>query len=129
MDRTGTAPRRRVYGDLQAVKEVALHMDIGTFLVILAFSYGIGVFWYDLLPGQLSSQVWRAAAYPFAAIVIAEAVVPYGPTVGGMHITSAVIAALIAVIVDWIITTYRQPSMVSAPELRTHVAAPTTPNL
>lgn len=99
-------------------------MNIGTFLLILAFSYGIGVFWYDLFPGQLSGQAWRAAAYPFAAIVIAEAWVPFGPELGGLHITSAVIAALIGVIVDWIVTTFRQPSMVSAPELRMG-AAPT----
>ncbi|MGH2467835.1 MAG: hypothetical protein ACRDGL_08915 [Candidatus Limnocylindrales bacterium] len=98
-------------------------MDIGTFLLILAFSYGIGVFWYDLLPGQLSSQTWRAAAYPFAAIVIAEAWLPFGPAVGGLHITSAVIAALIGVIIDWIVYTYRHPAMVAAPELRVSAAS------
>lgn len=43
---------------------------------MLAFAYGIGVFWYDLLPGQLAERAWRGAAYPFAAIVLAEAIVP-----------------------------------------------------
>ncbi len=93
-------------------------MTIGSFLFMLAFAYGLGVFWYDLLPGQLSDRTWRAAAYPFALMAFGEAFVPYGPNFGGIHVITALIAALIGVIIDWIIQTARRPAAVPAPELR-----------
>src|SRR5437879_5365025 len=48
-------------------------MELGTFLLLSAFAYGIGIFWYDLLPGKLAERPWRVAAYPFVGIVLAEA--------------------------------------------------------
>ena len=51
-------------------------MEFGTFLLLAAFSYGIGVFWYDLLPAKLAEKPWRAAAYPFLGIVLAHAMMP-----------------------------------------------------
>jgi predicted MFS family arabinose efflux permease len=91
-------------------------MDIGTVLLILLFAYGIGVFWYDLLPGRLSERAWRVAAYPFVAIVLAEALIPIGPVIGGLHVVPAVVAALIGVLLDWLVTTLRHPAMVRMPE-------------
>jgi hypothetical protein len=93
-------------------------MDIGTFLLMLAFAYGIGVFWYDLLPGRLPDMAWRVAAYPFAAIVIAQALVQIGPVIGGLYILPAIVGALIGVIVDWIVTSARRPLAINAPETR-----------
>ena len=92
-------------------------IDIGSFLFMLAFAYALGVFWYDLLPGQLSDRTWRAAAYPFALMAFGEAFVPYGPSFGGIHVITALIAALIGVIIDWIIQTARHPAAVPTPEL------------
>jgi hypothetical protein len=97
-------------------------MTIGSFLFMLAFAYGLGVFWYDLLPGQLSDRTWRAAAYPFALMAFGEALVPYGPSFGGVHVITALVAALIGVIIDWIIQTARHPAAAPTPELH---AAPT----
>ncbi len=100
-------------------------MDIGSFLFMLAFAYGFGVFWYDLLPGQLSSRTWRAAAYPFALMAFGEAFVPWGPTFGGIHVITALVAALIGVVIDCIIQTARHPAAVSTPE--SFVATPVRP--
>jgi hypothetical protein len=91
-------------------------MDIGTFLLMLAFAYALGVFWYDLLPGKLSDRTWRVAAYPFALMVFGEALLPYGPTFGGVHVITALVAALIGVIIDWIVQIARHPAAVSTPE-------------
>jgi hypothetical protein len=97
-------------------------MDIGTLLLMVAFAYGIGVFWYDLIPGQLAERPWRVAAYPFAAMVIAEAFWPVEPVFGGLHVVSAVVAGLIGVVVDWAVTRYRQPTATPTPELRPSAA-------
>jgi len=95
-------------------------MDIGTFLLMLALAYGLGVLWYDLLPARLPARVWRVAAYPFVGIFIAEAliprVLPVDPTFGGIHLVTALIGSIVAVIVDWIITEARHPSSVTTPE-------------
>lgn len=87
-------------------------MDFGTFLLMLAFSYGLGVFWYDLLPGKLATPAWRVAAYPFAAMVIGLALFPLGPAFGGVYIIPAIVATLVGTIIDWIITSQRHPSAV-----------------
>jgi hypothetical protein len=94
-------------------------MQLGSVLFMLAFAYGLSVFWYDLLPGRLADRTWRAAAYPFALMAFGEALVPYGPSFGGIHVITALVAALIGVVIDWIIQSARHPSAVSTPELRT----------
>lgn len=97
-------------------------MDIGSLVLMLGLSYGLGVLWYDLLPGQLPVQVWRVAAYPFVGIWAAQALLvsrfPADPAFGGIHLVTAIVGSLVGVIVDWIITQARHPSMVSAPEPR-----------
>jgi hypothetical protein len=85
-------------------------MDIGTLLLMVAFAYGLGIFWYDLLPGKLPEQTWRIAAYPFVLTVLAETFVPFGPTFGGFHPATAVVAGLVGVIIDWVVTQVRHPS-------------------
>ncbi|MBI2303959.1 MAG: hypothetical protein HYU86_04340 [Chloroflexi bacterium] len=87
-------------------------MDIGTLLLMVAFAYGLGVLWYDLLPGEVSMKPWRVAAYPFAAMVIAEVLVVYGPMFGGFHVLSAIGASLIGVLVDWGVNLVRHPKAV-----------------
>jgi hypothetical protein len=91
-------------------------MQVATWLFMVAFAYGLAVFWYDLLPGHLPDRTWRVAAYPFALMVIGEAFVPVGPGFLGFHPATAIVAALIGVIIDWIVTTARRPHMVEAPE-------------
>jgi hypothetical protein len=95
-------------------------MDVGTFLLMLALSYSLGLLWYDLLPGRLPERVWRVAAYPFLGVFVAEAVLapllPVDPRFGGIHLISAFIGSLVAVLVDWVITRARHPALVPQPE-------------
>lgn len=99
-------------------------MQVATFLFMVAFAYGVGIFWYDLLLGKLPHQAWRVAAYPFAVMVIAEALFPaLGPAFLGFHPITALIAALVGVIIDWIVTTARQPRAIEALESRSAPAA------
>ncbi len=93
-------------------------MQFATWLFMVAFAYGIGVFWYDLIRGQLPDRIWRVAAYPFLLMVIGEAFVPIGTSFLGFHPATAVIAGLVGVIIDWIVTLIRQPRTVEAPERR-----------
>jgi hypothetical protein len=97
-------------------------MDIGTLLLMLGLSYGLGLLWYDLLPGKLPERVWRVAAYPFLGIFVAEAVLApllsFDPKFGGIHLVSALIGSLVGVIVDWLVNQARHPSMVMPPEPR-----------
>jgi len=58
-------------------------MQFATWLFMVAFAYGIGIVWYDLLPERLPHMTWRVAAYPFALMVIGEAIVPFGPSFMG----------------------------------------------
>ena len=95
-------------------------MEFGTFLLLISFSYGIGIFWYDLLPAKLAEKPWRVAAYPFLGIVLAHLLMPaeyYGPAFGGFHVMPLLFGSLVGVLVDWLVTTYRQPSAIAAPEL------------
>lgn len=94
-------------------------MDVGTFLLMLALSYAFGVLWYDLLPGKLSTAIWRVAAYPFLGIWVAETLFQMGPDFGGLHLIPAAIGSIVAVIVDWIIATVRHPATVTQFEPRT----------
>ncbi len=93
-------------------------MQVATWLFMVAFAYGIGVFWYDLLEGRLPDRTWRVAAYPFILMVLGEAYVPAGPDFLGFHPATGVIAALIGVVIDWIVTYFRRPRTVESPELR-----------
>ncbi len=90
-------------------------MDLGTLLFLVAFSYAMGVLWYSLLPGKMPDTAWRVAAYPFLASAIAESLFPFGPALGGIHVIVALVASLIGVIVDWIITDLRHYRVVAEP--------------
>jgi len=111
---------RRLGGAKGVCWEVIFTMDVGTFLLMLALSYGAGVLWYDLLPGRLSERPWRVAAYPFLGIWVAETllprVLPFDPQFGGIHLITAAIGSIVAVIVDWVITRARHPALVRMPE-------------
>lgn len=107
-------------------------MDIGTFLLMLGLSYGMGLLWYELLPGKLPEHTYRVAAYPFLGIFAAHALLPWmfgtsmaDPAVGGVHIFTALIGSLVGVIVDWVITQARHPAMVPhlEPGLQPRMAA------
>jgi len=98
-------------------------MQFATWLFMVAFAYGIGIFWYDLLPGRLPHMTWRVAAYPFALMVLGEAIVPFGPSFMGFHVITAIIAGLIGVIIDWIVTTARQPRTIETLETQGAPAA------
>lgn len=96
-------------------------MDIGTLLLMPGPSYGLGLLFDDLLPGMLPERIWRVAAYPFLGIGIAEALLPtriltFDPSFGSVHVITALIGALVAVIVDWAIT--RATPVVGATVLR-----------
>lgn len=87
-------------------------MDLGTLLLMAAFAYALGIFWYDLLPAKLPEHVWRVAAYPFALMVFGEAffgaIDPW--KFGGFHPLTAFFASLIGVLVDWAVTQVRHPA-------------------
>ncbi len=94
-------------------------MSVVTWLTMVAFAYGVGLFWYDLLPGKLPELPWRVAAYPFILMVIGETFVGVGPQfMGTFHVGTAVIAALVGVVIDWLITYFRHPQAIAVPELR-----------
>jgi hypothetical protein len=97
-------------------------MTVGTFLLMLGLSYGLGLLWYDLLLGKLPEQIWRVAAYPFLGIFVAEAllgsVLSFDPQFGGLHLLTVLIGSLVAVVVDWVIRQSRRPSLVLTPEAR-----------
>lgn len=84
-------------------------MQFAIWLFMVAFAYGIGIFWYDLLPGRLPHMTWRVAAHLFLLMMIGEAAVPFGPSCMGFHIITAIIAGLISVIIERIVTIARQP--------------------
>jgi hypothetical protein len=97
-------------------------MDFGTFLLLIGFSYGIGVFWYDLLPAKLAEKPWRVAAYPFLGIVLAQALMPadyLGPAFGTLHMVPLFFGSLVGVVIDCLVTAYRHPAAISAPEMHT----------
>ncbi len=100
-------------------------MEFGTYLLLVTFAYGIGVFWYDLLPATLSERPWRVAAYPFTGIVLMQALIRpewLGPAFGGLHVVPLLAGSLLGVVVDWLVTSYRHPSAVIAPEMHAQVA-------
>ena len=100
-------------------------MELGTFLLLLGFAYGIGVFWYDLLPAKLPERPWRVAAYPFIGIVLMEALTRpdwVGPGFGGLHVVPLLVGSLFGVLADWLVTSARHPSAIVAPEMHARPA-------
>ena len=97
-------------------------MDVGTLLLMLGLAYGLGVLWYDLLPGSVPDKVWRVAAYPFVGIYVAEALLPsilsFDPKFGGIHLITTLIGSIVAVVIDWAITELRHPATVAWPHPR-----------
>jgi hypothetical protein len=83
-------------------------MDVGMVLSTPALAYTLGVLWYDVVPGMLPGQVCRVAAYPFLGIYVAAAllppILPFDPVFGGIHVLTAAIGSLAAVIVAWAVT-------------------------
>jgi hypothetical protein len=95
-------------------------MEFGTLLLLIGFSYGIGVFWYDLLPAKLAEKPWRVAAYPFMGIVLGHMLLPadyLGPAFGTLHAMPLVFGSLVGVVVDCLVTAYRHPAAIAAPEV------------
>ncbi|HWP34842.1 MAG TPA: hypothetical protein VNM66_04520 [Thermodesulfobacteriota bacterium] len=98
-------------------------MEFGTWLLYVALAYGLGVFWYDLLPARLPDMPWRVAAYPFVLMIIGEAFLPLGPEFAGVHPITAVIASFVGVVIDWVVTQARQPEAIPSLERRRAAAA------
>jgi hypothetical protein len=96
-------------------------MDLGTVLLMAAVAYALGLFWYGLILGRTNGGILRTAAYPFLAIVFAEAYLQLGPQVGHVHLVSALIASLAGVLVDWAVGAIR--GMLAAPRTNTAAAA------
>ena len=96
-------------------------MDIGSALIILALSYALGMFWYDVIPAKLTRSFLRVGAYPFLGIVAAQTLMmPFlaiGPTFGGWHLFAAVVGSFIGAAVDWFITYVRPPAVGVEPEM------------
>jgi len=100
-------------------------MELGTFLLLVTFAYGIGIFWYDLLPAKLAERPWRVAAYPFVGIVLSEALIRpewTGPASGGLHVVPLLLGSLFGVVVDWLVTSSRHPAAVIGPEMHARAA-------
>jgi hypothetical protein len=89
-------------------------MDLGTVLLMGGVAYALGLFWYGLILGRTGDGIFRTAAYPFLAIVFAEAYLQIGPQVGHLHLVGALIASLAGVLVDWGVGAIR--GMLGAPK-------------
>jgi len=89
-------------------------MDVGTLLLMAGLAYGFGLLWYSLIPAQVAGPVWRVLAYPFLGLYVAEAflapVLKFDPSFGGIHLISAIIGTIVAVVVDWAIMSVRRPT-------------------
>lgn len=101
-------------------------MEIGTLLFMLALAYGLGLLWYELLPGHVPPQVWRVTAYPFVFMALTEGFIAgqyfpsFGPAFGSIHVAEAVVATLVGVLLDWAIIALRHP--VAVPMLESQAA-------
>jgi len=84
-------------------------------------AYALGLFWYGLILGRTSDGIFRTAAYPFLAIVFAEAYLQIGPQVGHLHLVGALIGSLAGVLVDWAVGAIR--GMLGAPRTSSAAAA------
>ncbi len=91
-------------------------VSFGTFLTFLFTVSAFAWFWVHLryaLFGQQATGQWMAAdrmiwlvrlvGIPFGVAVLAEMFFPTGGTVAGFHPISTFIAALIGVVIDWIL--------------------------
>jgi len=96
-------------------------VDLGNVVLMGAVAYGLGLFWYGLVLGRTHESIWRTAAYPFLAIVFAEAYIQLGPQVGHIHLLTALLASLVAVLVDWAVGMIR--GAVEVPRTRTAAVA------
>lgn len=94
-------------------------MDLGTVLLMGALAYGLGLFWYGLILGRTPDGAWRTAAYPFLAIVFAQAYFQAGPAVGHVYLLGALVASLAGVLADWAVGTVRG---LLVPTAKTHPA-------
>ena len=45
-----------------------------------------------------------------------------GPGFAGLHVVPMLLGSMVAVIVDWLVTSYRHPAAIFAPEMRSHHA-------
>ena len=100
-------------------------MELGTVLLLFGFSYGIGVFWYDLLPAKLAEKPLRVMAYPLVGMVMAHALMPadmQGPAFGSLHAMPMLLGSLLGVVVDCLVTAFRHPAAISGPEMHAHRA-------
>jgi hypothetical protein len=95
-------------------------MDLGTVLLMGAVAYGLGLFWYGLVLGRTYDSIWRTAAYPFLAIVFAQAYFQAGPAVGHLYLVGALVASLAGVLIDWAVGMLRG---MLVPSAKTHTAA------
>lgn len=95
-------------------------MDLTSIVLMAALAYGLGLFWYGLVLGRTHDSIWRTAAYPFTAMVCAEAYAPLGPAIGHTHLLSALIAALVGALVDWAVGMIR--GALVAPRVRAATA-------
>jgi hypothetical protein len=96
-------------------------MDLGTVLLIGAAAYALGLFWYGLILGRSHDSILRTAAYPFLAIIFAEAYLQIGPQVGHLHLVGALVASLAGVLVDWAAGAIR--GMLTSPRTSSAAAA------
>src|SRR5262249_39894185 len=106
-------------------REEVCSMELGTFLFVVAFAYGIGIFWYDLLPAKLAERPWRGAADPFVRVVLSGALVRpewMGPAFGGLHVVPLLLGSLLGVVVDWLVTSSRHPAAIIGPEMHARAA-------
>jgi hypothetical protein len=95
-------------------------MDLGTVLLMGAGAYALGLFWSGLILGRTHDSIWRTAAYPFLAIVFAEAYLQIGPQVGHVYLVGALVASLAGVLVDWGVGAIR--GMLASPRASTAAA-------
>jgi|BEDMetMinimDraft_2_1075160.scaffolds.fasta_scaffold02276_5 hypothetical protein len=83
-------------------------MTLGTVIFIALMAYGFGAFWYILLTGHLPASIWRTVALPFAATALGLAYFHFGPSFKHTYPLVTLIASLVGVLVDLIISYVRQ---------------------
>src|SRR5437588_13024927 len=86
---------------LAQIRRCIKHMDFGTVVLMGAVAYGLGLFWYGLILGRSHDTIWLTAAFSFIAIVFGETYAQLGLQLGHLHPLTALIAALVGVLVDW----------------------------
>lgn len=86
--------------------------ELGNMLYLLALSYAFGQLWYNVL--DYHHEGWmRVCSFPFLGIILGEALyarvlaLPAGPETYGVHIFLALVATLVATVIDMFIHTLR----------------------